>query len=475
VTVPSYEFLGFAAIVAILINLSTAPKWRRLVFLVANVLFVASFTLDPRQLFPFAGMLALGFASIKFVQVRKSGAGFAALLVAFVALFCWLKSYAFIPHGWLLPFPYFVIGMSYVFFRVMHLIIDAFQDALPDRVDLLSYLNYTLNFTTLTSGPIQFYRDYRRAESDDLPSLSANDMLRGASRIVVGFFKVSIISPILSSAHASSVALLGGGLGPVDRAVDAAFMTAIFPVYLYYNFSGYTDFVIGVATFLRLTLPENFNNPFVAEGFIDFWGRWHITLATWVKTYIYNPIAISLMRRAPSRRSEGYISVIAYFVAFFFVGIWHGQTTSFVFLGFMLALGVSVNKLYQIVMIARLGRPRYRALCGSAVYAALSRGLTFTWFSVSSLWFWCTWPQVQAILASLTAPGAVLALVLLFASATVLLAALRALDVTVRTAGAPFLNSAIAKTAWYTFLCAMIVSATIVLQAPAPHIVYRGF
>jgi D-alanyl-lipoteichoic acid acyltransferase DltB (MBOAT superfamily) len=459
VNVPSFAFLGFAALVAIAINLSSRSAWRRAVLLVANLAFVLTFTRDPVQLAPFGLLLAVGYGGVKLMERVKARGLFVVLVVAF----CVLKRYTFIPGGALLPFVYFTVGMSYVFFRVLHLVIDAFQDALPGRIGLLDYVNYTLNFTSLVSGPIQLYQDYHRTESQPL-RLDGAAAAAGLERIVTGFFKVAIVSPLLSALHGWSVASL---------------MTAVFPVYLYFNFSGYTDFVIGVARFLRLELPENFNHPFIASSFIDFWGRWHITLANWVKTYIYSPLLITLMRRFPSPRVEPYFGVLAYFVAFFFVGLWHGQTSMFVFLGVLLGFGVSVNKLYQILMIRRLGRARYRKLCDEPVYAALSRALTLVYFAVCSLWFWSTWEQLGRFAGALGWTGVAAALLLMVGAASVLLTGVKFADdrlaEAARGRGPAVLASPYARTAWYTALAVVTVSVTVILNAPAPQIVYKAF
>jgi len=477
VNVPSYEFLAFAAIAALVINVSRSPGWRRPVWLVANLAFVLSLSHDPAQLAPFAGLLAFGFGSVKLMERSKRKALFFLLVAAIVVAFCILKRYTFIPHSFELPYVYLTVGMSYVFFRIVHLVIDAYQDALPDRVDLLSYLNFTLNFTTLVAGPIQLYQEYRRTESTTPPPLDLRTAGEALERILVGFFKVSVVSPLLGAAHERLTAT-GGSLSLEERVVTAALLLSVYPVYLYFNFSGYTDFVIGVARFLRLVLPENFNQPFSALGFLDFWGRWHMTLANWVKTYVYSPLVIAMMRRFPSPRVEPLLGVIAYFVAFFLVGVWHGQTSMFVFLGVLLGLGVSVNKLFQIAMIRRLGRARYRALCGQPLYRATSRGLTFLWFAFSSVWFWSSWAQLGHFIALFGGAGITLAFVLVLVAATALLSVPSILERWVLAGGAvqrPWIGSLYAKTAWYTVLAVLTISITAVLNAPAPHIVYRAF
>jgi len=477
VNVPSFEFLAFAAVVAVLVNVSAAPWWRRAVLLVANLAFAASFSRDPAQLAPFAALLAAGFIAMRLLENDKRKSVFVLLLALQIALFCWLKRYAFVPSALSLPMAYVTVGMSYVFFRVLHLTIDAFQDALGERVGLVSYLNYTLNFTSLVSGPIQFYRDYRRTETEAPAPLTRAALARAAQRIVTGFFKVSVVSPVLLFAHERSAVMIAAA-APEQRFAWAAAAAALFAVYLYANFSGYMDVVVGTARFLRLELPENFDRPFAATGYVEFWGRWHMTLSAWFKTYVYSPLLMTLMRRHPSPGAEPYLGVFAYFVTFFFVGAWHGQTAMFLFFGVLQGAGVSANKLYQIAMIRKLGRKRYRALCARPFYAALSRGLTFAYFAFTLLWFWAAWAQLVAFSAALGLGGAAAAAACLALAAAVVLWLIETVGswfAGLDAGGVPLRSSPYVATAWCTALIVLTLSATAVLNAPAPHIVYRAF
>ncbi len=241
-------------------------------------------------------------------------------------------------------------------------------------------------------------------------------------------FKVAIASPLLTAAQNASLAAFAAAAMPFDRAFDLAAATSAFLIGLYLNFSGYTDFVIGTARFLRLALPENFDKPFTSESFIDFWNRWHISLSTWVKTYIYSPVFLTMMRRFPSPRVQPMLGVAAYFIAFFFVGIWHGQTSEFVMLGVMLGVGVSANKLFQIEMIRRVGRARYRALCANPLWRATSRALTFSWFALAALFFWSTWARLGGFAQRLGALGVVEYALVLVVGSAIVLAAYAALD-----------------------------------------------
>jgi alginate O-acetyltransferase complex protein AlgI len=469
--VPSYAFIGFVALVAAIVNISSSSHWRRCVLALANIAFLFTFTHDPMQLAPFVGLLALGYAGVKIGESRKYGALCAMFVIALLLAFCWLKRYAFIPSAAFLPFPYLLVGMSYVFFRIAHLVVDAFSGTLPGRVGIVSYLSYTLNFTSLVSGPIQLYPEYLRTESEQPALLDAAAARKALERIIVGLFKVSVLSPLLSYAHERCVAALSAGLPVSERVLDATLIVGVFPVYLYVNFSGYTDFVIGAARFLRLELPENFNNPFAAKGFIDFWGRWHMTLSGWFKTYVYSPFFLSLMRRFPSPQLQPMLGVITYFVTFFLVGVWHGQTLMFLFYGVLQGLGVSVNKVYQIFMTKRLGRARYRELCANTAYTALSRGLTFSWFAWTLLWFWSSWEHMTQMAGIVGLLGIVLTFAFVLAISAVVLAGCEAAEGLLRSV----MLSRYVRVAYCTALLVFTLSVTIALNAPAPHVVYKAF
>ena len=321
------------------------------------------------------GFLALGYVAQRLTRQGALPSLFLALVGVILIAFFWLKRYNFIPSGMFLPFPYVIVGLSYVFFRVMHLVIDSHQGSIERPVGLLSYLNYTLNFTSLTSGPVQRYQDYHRMESERLPLgfVVAGNALE---RIVVGYFKVAIVSMLLSVAQHDAIDALGQAQLLGHRVWSGVLVAAIYPVYLYFNFSGYTDVVIGVARFFCIELPENFDRPFSSENFLNFWARWHITLSSWLKTYVYNPLMLAGMTRVTSPAMAPYMAVGAFFVTFFLVGLWHGQTLEFLFFGFLQGGGVAANKLYQVVMQERMGRKGYRALAanpliqdGKSVYA----------------------------------------------------------------------------------------------------------
>jgi alginate O-acetyltransferase complex protein AlgI len=476
-TVPSVLFLVFALCAAVVFNLSAAKPWRQAVLLVVNIGFLASFSHDPVAYVPFLGFLAFGFLAQGATREGGRPRLFLALVVLMVAAFVWLKRYSFVPKETFLAFPYLLIGFSYVFFRVLHLLIDSHQGAIERKVGLVSYLNYTLNFTTLISGPIQRYQDFHRMETQRLP-LGLVEMGTAVERIIIGYFKVAMVSLALSMVQRQALQHLGPALFLPDRVGSGALIAAVYPVYLYFNFSGYTDVVIGVARFFRIELPENFNRPFSSENAIIFWGRWHMTLSGWLRTYVYNPLMMQGMSRITAPSLVRYISVFCLFVTFFLVGVWHGQTTEFLVFGLLTGGGVAANQLYQVTMQSMLKPKGYRALAANGVYKALARGLNFTWFAFTQLWFWSTWKQIADISHTMGPLALGLSALAIYGVATLVLAALemsRPAVLALTWGGAPVVRSRYVRTAQLTALVVITAGVTLLLNAPAPDIVYKAF
>jgi alginate O-acetyltransferase complex protein AlgI len=476
----SFQFLAFAVLVILFLNFKArSVAWRQTVLLTASLCFLAFFSNSPMAYVPLAGFLAFGYVGLRTMQRRFHRTGYALFVIGTIGAFVWLKKYTFVPSLLFLPFPYLTLGLSYVFFRVLHLIIEAHDGVLLDRVTPVCYLNYTLNFATLVSGPIQRYEDFasmqRAAQPLRLGAFIAGEAIE---RIIIGFFKVNVLSLVFSSLHSGALSRLSRAQ-PFDMRVIAGAVVAVaYTFFLYCNFSGYIDIVIGIARFLRLKLPENFDRPFASDNFLNFWSRWHITLSEWLKSYIYNPLLIGLMRKFSSAAPAPFVGVFALFVTFFIVGVWHGQTSAFIFFGVLQGLGVSVNKLYQILMGRALGRKPYQRLAGHAIYNMFARGLTFTWFTFTLLWFWSNWKQLGALASAVSLPAIAASLLLTFVAASVLLEAwerLRHWLLAMKWNSTPLPLWRYARTVWVTALAVIAVATVLLLHAPAPDIVYKSF
>jgi D-alanyl-lipoteichoic acid acyltransferase DltB (MBOAT superfamily) len=475
----SLQFLAYACAAAIVFNLSRKLAWRQGVLLLASLGFLGFFSHDIRAFVPLAAFVLLGFVGLRLMQ---AGATFLFAPVVIVALgtFIWLKKYAFVPASLFLQHPYLTLGLSYILFRVLHLIIDSRSQysTLPRRIGIVSYLNYTLNFTTLIAGPIQRFKEFASMQLAEEPlELGLASSGEALERIIRGFFKVNVLSLFLSMMQGTALNSLYAAQAFWPRVFAGVVVAGVYPFYLYCNFSGYIDIVIGIARFLRLRLPENFNRPFASENYIVFWSRWHITLSTWISIYVYTPLMVRFIKRWPAPAAEPFLAAAAYFVTFFLVGVWHGQTYMFLFFGFLLGLGMSVTKIYQALM-TRMDRDGYQRLGRNSLYNSLARGLTFTWSAFTLVWFWSNGKQLNSITHSLGPAAIAMAWLVIFLVASAGLAvweAARDRLLSYQFEGRPLLHSRYVKTSFATALLVIALAVVLLLNTPAPDIVYKTF
>jgi alginate O-acetyltransferase complex protein AlgI len=477
----SLQFVLFGLIAAALSNLNRSRVWRSIVIMLASLVFLAMLAKSAFVLIPLAAFLLFGYGAIA-MRERGWSRGAAWSIPAVILAYVWLKKYTFLPERFFLHFPYFTLGLSYIFFRVLHLLIEAGGGAGTEEkrhIGFVAYLLYTLNFTTLLSGPIQRYDEFARNQFAVQP-LPLGPAVIGLQleRIIRGFFKVNVLAMLLHRMQENGLEQLTQPV-PIEHKLFAAILlTVAYPLFLYANFSGYIDIVIALGRLMRIQLPENFNRPFSASSFLDFWNRWHITLSMWLKTYVYNPLAVALIRRISSPSMEPFLGVICFFVTFFLIGLWHGRTSEYIVFGILQGGGVAINKLWQLGLTHVLGRKGYKELAKNAVYIAFGRGLTFSWFAFTMFWFWANWKQLGTIFSAIAVTPWLAVWLVVWLGATAVLAMwerLRAALLRLRTAERPMLTSRYALVVYATAMGVIALVVTGVLNQPAPGIVYKAF
>ena len=476
----SFQFVLFGLAAALVSNFSTSRIWRSIILLVASIVFLGLSDHNPIAFLPLAGFLLVGYGGLVLLDRGWSRSSVWSIL-AVIFVYVWLKKYTLLPEGIFIHHPYFTLGLSYIFFRVLHLLIETGGGGKKRHIGMAAYLLYTLNFTTLVSGPIQRYDEFARDQFADEPVHLGWRMIGlQLERIVRGLFKVNVLAMLLHVLQEDALAQMQQTLPLSVRLLAACKLVVVYPFFLYANFSGYIDIVIALARLMRVRLPENFNRPFSATSFLEFWNRWHITLSNWLKTYVYNPLLLALMRRISSLGAEPYLGVFCFFVTFFLIGIWHGRTSEFIFFGVLTGGGMSANKLWQLGLTRALGRKGYKELAKSPAYEALGRGLNLVWFAFTLFWFWGSWEQIGRIFTALGAAHWLGVLLAVWLFATPVLASwewLRAvlLSINVAFSEGSLLTSRYARVVWATALALLTLVMGFVLQEPAPDIVYKSF
>ncbi len=208
-------------------------------------------------------------------------------------------------------------GISFYTFSALSYIADVYRGKTEGEKNLLRAALYITFFPKLISGPIAQYADFRsQLESADA---SREDLFTGAERFLTGLFKKVLLADNLGKAFAAI-----HGMSAMSAA--SAWLGVLFYSFqLYYDFSGYSDMAIGLARMLGFRIDENFRYPYLSGNIAEFWRRWHISLGTWFREYIYIPLGGN--RRGPARQ---FLNLA---VVWILTGVWHGSTLNFLVWG----------------------------------------------------------------------------------------------------------------------------------------------
>ena len=337
---------------------------------VATVLFLWVQQPEPVHLLTLMAFVLSGNVAGRLIALRPSSALLALYLAGLTAAFVVLKGYQFLrifPGDTLASMALDLVGLSFVFFRQIHYVVDVRQGEIRD-LDLWTYLVYQLNPFTLLAGPIQRYQDFHEDWQSLKPLPQDDHELRQAFlRILLGVVKVAFIGDYCYWAFTH--------VPPEWGAAGGVLQFYLFPAYVYFNFVGYCDIVIAGAALAGLRVPENFDRPYLARNMIDYWTRWHRSLSFWIRDYIFNPTYMAIARRKPGWAPQ--LAFACYFWALFLSGLWHGATWNFVVFGLLNGLGVSAAKLWENHIIAKRGRKGLREYLASPRTLWIARLGTF--------------------------------------------------------------------------------------------------
>jgi alginate O-acetyltransferase complex protein AlgI len=229
------------------------------------------------------------------------------------------------PDDWLFTKVVLPIGISFHTFQSMSYTIDAYRGTIETERSFVRFLTFVSFFPQLVAGPIE-RASHLLPQLQRTPAITGQNLADGLSLFLVGFFKKVALADYLGK----YVDLVYGNPAHFD-APALILATVAFGWQIYFDFSGYTDMARGIALTMGFRLMLNFNNPYTATGLGDFWNRWHISLSTWFKDYLYFPLG-------GSRRGElrTYINMT---ITMVISGIWHGAAWTFVIWGALHALG----------------------------------------------------------------------------------------------------------------------------------------
>ena len=227
------------------------------------------------------------------------------------------------------------IGISFYTFQTMSYTIDVYRGVVPAQKNILNFATYVVLFPQLIAGPIVQYKTIgKELESR---KVTVDDFAQGAFRFTVGFAKKVILANSIygvwtSISQSQNISMATAWLGAIA-----------FTFNIYFDFSGYSDMAIGLGRMFGFHFLENFNYPYMANSVTDFWRRWHISLSSWFKEYVYIPLG-------GNRKGMG-MQIRNILIVWALTGLWHGASWNFVLWGLYYGLLLMLEKLFLLKVL----------------------------------------------------------------------------------------------------------------------------
>jgi D-alanyl-lipoteichoic acid acyltransferase DltB (MBOAT superfamily) len=213
------------------------------------------------------------------------------------------------------------VGISFYTFQTLSYVIDVYRGRIAHEKNFFYYALFVSFFPQLVAGPIERPENLL-PQLKEKHTFTKENALQGAKHMLVGYFKKICVADLI----AETVNLVYNA--PEDAApLGILIATALFAVQIYCDFSGYTDIAIGVSRIMGIRLMQNFNHPYRARTIKEFWGRWHISLSSWFKDYLYIPLGGS--------RCKKWRHMLNLMIVFAVSGLWHGASFTFVVWGIL--------------------------------------------------------------------------------------------------------------------------------------------
>ena len=231
------------------------------------------------------------------------------------------------------------IGISFYTFQIMSYSIDLYRGENETQRSYIAFGTYVALFPQLIAGPIVRYRDVDRQLLSRTHTVDR--FASGVRRFAVGFGKKILLGDALAAVYA----YLSTAANFEFTVLSGWLMVATYTLHIYFDFSGYSDMAIGLGRMFGFEFPENFRYPYMASSITDFWRRWHITLSTWFREYVYIPLGGN--RRGRARQ---YFNLA---VVWLLTGLWHGASWNFVLWGLFYLILLVAEKAFLLRLLER--------------------------------------------------------------------------------------------------------------------------
>ena len=233
------------------------------------------------------------------------------------------------------------IGISFYTFQTLSYTIDVYRGRVRPQHNFITFASYVALFPQLIAGPIVRYATVE-AELDSRRE-TVDDFAEGVCRFVAGLGKKVLIANRVGTLFTEIAALAGGELS----SLTAWLGVVAFTLQIYFDFSGYSDMAIGLGRMFGFHFLENFEHPYESKSITEFWRRWHISLGTWFKEYVYIPLGGN--RKGIPRQ------LLNIAIVWFLTGLWHGASWNFVLWGVYYGILLVIEKLFTLRLLQKAG------------------------------------------------------------------------------------------------------------------------
>ena len=231
------------------------------------------------------------------------------------------------------------IGISYMSFKTIQIMLEISDGLIKEKISVKDYLQFLLFFPTVSSGPIDRSRRFLKEINEVMPRKDYLELAGdGIYRIVLG-----LLYKVVLSTYVYQMLLALSNTGTVVYSLKYMYL---YTFYLFFDFAGYSLMAVGSSNILGIQTPMNFNKPFLSIDIKDFWTRWHITLSTWLRDFVFSRVLMQVIRKKWFK-NRLHNAAYAYMVNMLVMGFWHGISISYIAYGFYHGVLMSGFEIYQ--------------------------------------------------------------------------------------------------------------------------------
>ena len=231
------------------------------------------------------------------------------------------------------------IGISYMSFKTIQIMLEISDGLIKEKISVKDYLQFLLFFPTVSAGPIDRSRRFLKEINEVMPRKEYLELAGdGVYRIVLG-----LLYKVVLSTYVYQILLALSNTGTVVYSIKYMYL---YTLYLFFDFAGYSLMAVGSSNILGIQTPMNFNKPFLSVDIKDFWTRWHITLSTWLRDFVFSRVLMQVIRKKWFK-NRLHNATYAYMVNMLVMGFWHGLSVSYIVYGFYHGVLMAGFEVYQ--------------------------------------------------------------------------------------------------------------------------------